>query len=48
MNIILKNYHEDSAILRREFIGYKLMTRTNGVYQRLPRAEWLAETNNFN
>jgi hypothetical protein len=48
LNTILKNYHEDSATLRREFIGYKLMTRTNSIYQRLPRAEWLPETNNFN
>jgi DNA-binding transcriptional ArsR family regulator len=48
LNTILKNYHEDSATLRREFIGYKLMTRTNGIYQRLPQSEWLAETNNFN
>jgi hypothetical protein len=41
LNAILKKYHEDSAILRREFIGYKLMTRTNGIYRRLPISDWL-------
>jgi hypothetical protein len=46
LNKILKQYHEDSATLRREFIGYKLMTRSSGTYRRLPESEWLAETNN--
>ncbi len=48
LNAVLKTYHEDSATLRREFIGYNLMTRSNGIYRRLPQAEWLAETSNFN
>jgi hypothetical protein len=48
LNAILKNYHEDSATLRREFIGYKLMTRNDGIYRRLPATEWLEEMNNFN
>ncbi len=48
LNAILKTYHEDSATLRREFIGYKLMTRTDGIYRRLPATEWLEEINNFN
>jgi hypothetical protein len=48
LNAILKTYHEDSATLRREFIGYNLMTRTNGIYRRLPKTEWLEETSNFN
>ena len=48
LNAILKTYHEDSATLRREFIGYNLMTRSNGIYRRLPQIEWLEETSNFN
>jgi DNA-binding transcriptional ArsR family regulator len=48
LNAILKTYHEDSATLRREFIGYKLMTRADGTYRRLPQMEWLEEVNNFN
>jgi DNA-binding MarR family transcriptional regulator len=48
LNAILKTYHEDSATLRREFIGYKLMTRADGIYRRLPQIEWLEEVNNFN
>jgi DNA-binding transcriptional ArsR family regulator len=48
LNTILKTYNEDSANLRREFIGYNLMTRANGIYQRLPETEWLEETSNFN
>jgi DNA-binding MarR family transcriptional regulator len=48
LNAILKTYHEDSATLRREFIGYKLMTRADGIYRRLPQIEWLEEINNFN
>jgi hypothetical protein len=34
--------------LRREFIGYNLMTRAHGIYRRLPQTEWLEETSNFN
>jgi DNA-binding transcriptional ArsR family regulator len=48
LNDILKRHHSDSATLRREFIGYGLMTRTQGVYRRLPETEWLEETDNFN
>lgn len=48
LNAVLKTYHEDSATLRREFIGYNLMARSNGIYRRLPQTEWLAETSNFN
>lgn len=35
INESLKRYHEDSATLRREFIGNKLMARENGIYWRL-------------
>lgn len=45
LNTILKTYHEDSATLRREFIGYHLMTRAEGIYRRLPETDWLEEPN---
>lgn len=32
VNEILSQYHEDTASLRRELIGYKLMKRENGEY----------------
>jgi hypothetical protein len=35
VNAIIKRYHEDSATLRREFIGHKLMQRDRGVYWRI-------------
>jgi hypothetical protein len=35
VNEIIKRYHPDSATLRRELIGGKLMQRGNGVYWRL-------------
>lgn len=34
VNEILSEYHEDTASLRRELIGYKLMKRENGEYWR--------------
>src|SRR5215211_471098 len=36
VNAILKRYHPDTATLRRELIGNKLMQRENGIYWRLP------------
>ncbi|HAX76903.1 MAG TPA: ArsR family transcriptional regulator [Cyanobacteria bacterium UBA11372] len=48
VNTILKRHHEDCATLRREFIGYQLMTRDRDVYRRLPETEWLSEDGNFN
>lgn len=45
VNEILKQFHPDSATLRREFIGYQMMQRENGVYWRLPEAEWRSEPN---
>ena len=35
VNAIIKRYHADSATLRRELIGSKLMQRENGVYWRV-------------
>jgi biotin operon repressor len=40
VNELLQRWHWDSATLRREMIGYRMMTRENGVYRRLPEAEW--------
>ena len=35
---------DDYATLRREFIGYQLMKRNNGIYQRLKSDNWQSET----
>ncbi len=45
VNTILKRYHPDSAYLRRDLIGAKLMRREHGQYWRAdpPTAETLAE-----
>lgn len=43
LNEILKQFHPDTATLRREFIGYQMMQRDNGQYWRLPESEWRAE-----
>ena len=48
INTVLKQHHEDCATLRREFIGYRLMSRQRDVYRRLPETEWLSEVGNFN
>jgi hypothetical protein len=40
VNEILKRHHPDSATLRREMIGYRMMARDHGVYRRLPEADW--------
>jgi DNA-binding transcriptional ArsR family regulator len=48
LNEILKRHYSDSATLRREFVGYHLMTRDRGIYRRLPENEWLEEAENFN
>jgi hypothetical protein len=44
INARLLERHWDSATLRREFIGYKMMAREAGVYWRLPEADWVDET----
>jgi len=40
LNEILKRHHWDSATLRREMVGYRMMARDHGIYWRLPEAEW--------
>jgi hypothetical protein len=44
LNARLLERHLDSATLRREFIGYRMMAREQGTYWRLPEAGWIAET----
>jgi predicted transcriptional regulator len=44
INARLLERHWDSATLRREFIGYKMMARESGVYWRLPERDWVSET----
>ena len=44
VNQILSEYYDDYATLRREFIGYQLMQRDNGIYQRLESDNWQNET----
>ena len=44
VNQILSKHHDDYATLRREFIGYQLMKRNNGIYQRLQADNWRSET----
>lgn len=43
VNQILSNHHPDYATLRREFIGYQLMKRDRGIYQRLNHEQWQSE-----
>ena len=43
INAHLLERHPDSATLRREFIGYKMMARESGVYWRLPERDWVSE-----
>lgn len=38
VNSIIKRYHPDTATLRRELVGSKLMQRENGIYWRIPPA----------
>jgi hypothetical protein len=40
VNEILKRHHPDSATLRREMIGYRMMARDHGIYRRLPEEDW--------
>ena len=35
VNAIIKRYHPDTATLRRELVGNKLMQRENGIYWRI-------------
>ncbi|KIL47501.1 DUF2087 domain-containing protein [Jeotgalibacillus campisalis] len=41
INTFIRQYHEDYATLRREFINHQFMFRDNGVYEVNPREMWL-------
>ena len=41
VNELIQRHHWDSATLRRELIGYRMLNRTGGVYWRQPETEWL-------
>ncbi|MCR8725455.1 DUF2087 domain-containing protein [Frigidibacter sp. ROC022] len=43
LNARLAEVHPDTATLRREFIGYRMMTRDAGIYTRLPETQWRSE-----
>lgn len=43
VNGIIKRHYQDSATLRREFIGYQLMQRDRGIYERLAETYWQDE-----
>ncbi len=40
VNQILQGRHWDSATLRRELVGYRMLARAQGVYWRLPEEQW--------
>ena len=42
VNQILQTRHWDSATLRRELVGYRMLARDKGIYWRLPEEQWLA------
>lgn len=41
VNAILKLHHEDCATLRREMVGYRMLSREKGIYRRNADSEWL-------
>jgi hypothetical protein len=41
VNKILQKHHWDSATLRRELIGYRMLKRQKGMYWRQPESTWL-------
>lgn len=40
VNAIIQARHWDSATLRRELIGHRMLARENGIYWRLPQSGW--------
>ena len=43
LNEIIKRHHWDTATLRREMVGYRMLARSKGIYRRLPESEWRSE-----
>lgn len=42
VNALIETRHPDRETFRRELIGYNMLARKNGVYWRLPQADWAA------
>lgn len=42
VNELIQRHYWDSATLRRELIGYRMLNRSDGVYWRQPVKEWLS------
>jgi hypothetical protein len=42
VNEILLRRHWDSATMRREMIGWRMLARESGIYWRLPMEQWIA------
>jgi DNA-binding transcriptional ArsR family regulator len=42
VNELLQRRHWDSATMRREMVGWRMLARENGVYWRLPKEGWQA------
>jgi len=40
VNETIQRHHWDSATLRRELVGHRMMAREKGIYWRLPESEW--------
>jgi DNA-binding transcriptional ArsR family regulator len=40
VNEAIQSHHWDSATLRRELVGHRMLARKDRVYWRLPEAEW--------
>jgi predicted transcriptional regulator len=47
VNGIIKPIHLDTAILRREMVGYNMMERENSIYRRIPESEWRISPENL-
>ncbi len=43
LNEIIKRHHWDTATLRRDMIGYRMLARNQSIYRRLPESEWRRE-----
>jgi hypothetical protein len=43
VNDLIQRHYWDSATLRREMIGYRMLNRSAGVYWRQPEEEWLRD-----
>ena len=41
VNALIQERHSDSATLRRELVGHRMLARKNRVYWRLPEEEWM-------